>query len=85
MKELTQCEIEIRLSPRLSTASQIFDDVKMGAAVKNFRMDIGANQKLLAAEMGISQAYLCDLECGRRKWSARLYEKMRDGFDKIVK
>jgi predicted transcriptional regulator len=85
VEELTHCEIARRLSSKVKAVSNVFDDAEMGKAVKSFRLDVGVHQKLLAAEMGISQAYLSDLECGRRKWNQRIYEKMRDAFDKILK
>jgi len=45
------------------------------------RISAKVTQKLCAARMGISQAYLCDLEYGNRDWDAELYEK----FKKAIK
>jgi predicted transcriptional regulator len=47
------------------------------------RESLMVTQKGLAAQMGVSPQYLCDLEQGRREWNAALMEKYREGLQAL--
>lgn len=53
------------------------DQKKTGEDKRRERIESGFSQTLVADDMGISAAYLSDLERGRRNWSADLLERFR--------
>ena len=50
------------------------DDYATGRNAANSRKKARIPQKTVAAEMGVTQSYLCDLEHGRKGWSKKLAE-----------
>lgn len=57
------------------------DHVAIGASVRSARLIRRLSQKRLAIEVGITQPYLCDLECGRRKWNDTLFFKVVEALE----
>lgn len=47
------------------------DSAAMGPALRSFRRQAGIRQGIIARDIGVSGAILCDLEYGRRAWSFR--------------
>lgn len=45
---------------------------RQARAYRLLRTRKGLQAKWVAAKMGISRSYLCDLELGRRRWTDRL-------------
>lgn len=45
---------------------------------------IQAHGKALAARVGISEQYLCDLRKGRRKWSPKTLDRVLDALHGIT-
>ncbi len=49
-------------------------------SLAKLRTESGLTLKQVAAKMGISYQYLCDLEHGRRAWNGALFE----AFNRVV-
>lgn len=45
------------------------DDREIGRKMRRRRIEVGLSLRALAARLGLSPAYLSDLETGRRRWS----------------
>ena len=56
------------------TGSQI-KHAKLGRFVKSLRNRRGLSLKAMSRRMGISDAFLCLLENGKRSWTEELYNK----------
>ncbi len=52
--------------------ARVIDHARTGASMRKKRLALGKSLRQTAAAMGISAAYLSDLELGRRNWTARL-------------
>lgn len=59
---------------------RLLDQFRTRTNARKSRLESGKAQKDMAKSMGISAAYLSDLEAGRRDWSEELIEK----FDKAI-
>jgi transcriptional regulator with XRE-family HTH domain len=57
------------------------DNEFTGAAYRKLRMEAGLSQREVAAEVGCSAQYVCDLEKGRRLWNTAMLNR----FDKAFK
>lgn len=51
------------------------DDARIGGQVRTYRLVKHETLSRVAARMGISVAYLSDLERGRRRWSRSLIDR----------
>jgi len=51
------------------------NDAKTGARVREARLDLGISQEEMGKAMGISAAYLSELENGKRAWDKALLDK----------
>ena len=58
------------------------DSEKTGAEISDARGDI--TQAAIAAQMGITASYLCDLEKGRRAWTADLHARACAALKKLA-
>jgi predicted transcriptional regulator len=47
------------------------------------RQDLGIQQKALALEMGISDAYMHELESGSRKWKLKLFNRAKAALERL--
>ena len=48
----------------------VLDDKKIGIEMREARKKAGLSGRAVAARLGLSPAYICDLELGRRSWNA---------------
>lgn len=74
-----------KLKPILDTSDALLDTPKTAAQILKARIDLKISQKALAIEMEISQAYLCDLETGKRRWSLALFNFAKAGMERMIK
>lgn len=61
--------------PKCGGTGEIHDDIVLGMRLRKSRETAGVTLREAAKRMGITPAYLCDLEHGRRSWSVTLQEK----------
>jgi len=54
---------------------------RAGYMLRSVRDANRVSLRRVAKQMGISAAYLCDLELGRRWWSVELVRQYRDGVN----
>ncbi len=66
MKGIPEATIQC---PRCSGAGKIFDDAKIGQALREKRLAKGIQLKKAAQAMHTSPQYLSDIEKGRRHWT----------------
>jgi transcriptional regulator with XRE-family HTH domain len=67
----------LRICPRCGGSGTVLDDKKMGAFMRSIRIKSGLSGRELARRMGVSAAYLSDLELGRRGWNEERRAKYR--------
>jgi hypothetical protein len=60
--------------PKCHGTGKVRDDAELGKQMQDKRKAAGFTLKHVAEGMGVSIGYLCDLEHGRRLWSAKLQE-----------
>jgi len=65
--------------PYCRGTGQIPDDRAVGAEMRRLRERSGKSLRAVAGRLGVSAAYLSDLEQGRRRWSeARIKDFQRE-------
>lgn len=65
----------LRECPRCVGTGYLLDPVATGGLMRAGREQAAVTLRTLAKRMGISAAYLCDLELGRRGWNEGLLEE----------
>lgn len=65
---------------RYSTPEPVIDHAATGAAFRQFRVSQKVSLRQLADLVGISAAYLSDLELGRRQWTV----EKEDAFRRVL-
>lgn len=63
----------------------LLDTKKTAEQFLKVREALGIEQKTLAAEMRVSQPYLCDLEKGKRRWSLALFNYTKAALERLTK
>ena len=58
--------------PRCGGTGEIEDPREQGKRLRDLRVRLGRTLTEVAAAMGLSKAYVSDLELGRRTWRAEL-------------
>lgn len=58
------------------------DHKAVGLEMKKLRNSTGLSQAALGKVMGVSAAYICDLEQGYRNWSEALVARFRKACEK---
>lgn len=71
------------LKPVFDTENALLDTSKTSAMIVNARKEMNIPQKALAMEMGISIAYLSDLESGKRHWKLKLFNRAKSALEKM--
>lgn len=71
--------------PTCSGKGHIPDGWRMGEILRAERKAAWVTAKALAAQMGISPAYLCDMEWGRREISPAKVSQYRQALSKLSK
>lgn len=66
--------------PHCNGTGKIPDDRDMGARKRAERVEAGVSLRMMAYRMGVSPAYLSDLELGRRRWGAKQIERFADAL-----
>jgi predicted transcriptional regulator len=61
------------------------DNIKTGASFRKERLKAGVSLREVARQMGISAAYLSDLERGNRNWTRALANRYERGIIAIPK
>ena len=61
----------------------VIDDEITGQNARNNRIHNKISLRKLAKQLGISAAYLSDLELGRRHWTASLAEKVETAIRQV--
>jgi len=73
-----------KLRPILNSDDVLLDTPATSKAIASIRESFNISQKALAIEMGISQAYLCDLEHAKRRWSLKLFDLAKSSMEKLI-
>ena len=71
------------LQPVPKAGDMLLDSPATGKAVQTVRDALKVSQKALAIEMKISQAYLCDLEHGRRDWTLARFQEAKAALERL--
>jgi predicted transcriptional regulator len=66
-----------KMCPKCGGTGKVIDDKALGRELNKKRMAKGVKLREVAREMKFSASYICDLEKGRRQWSADLEKKYR--------
>ena len=61
--------IRKHICQRCGDSGQIEDDHDIGAKMRSLREENGVTAREMARRLGLSAAYICDLELGRRRWN----------------
>jgi DNA-binding XRE family transcriptional regulator len=61
--------------PRCGGTGKVLDDGAVGAAMRKAREKAGLTGREVARRLGLSAAYVSDLELGRRGWDAARQER----------
>lgn len=69
------------ICPRCSGEGKVDSDKETGTFFRFLRLKKGLLQKDVAAKMGVSPQFVCDLERGRRIWNTAA----RDSYKKALK
>lgn len=60
------------------------DNFKLGAALRKLRESQKASIRDVSAFMGYSAVYICDLELGRRNWTAERVTMYQTALKRLV-
>jgi len=60
------------------------DRVAIGAELREEREKAGVSQTQIARKMGLSCAYICDSEAGRKAWPQKKIARYRGAIREIV-
>jgi len=71
----------MKVCPKCGGTGTIQDDKILGAQLKKKREKAGLPLREVARQMGLSASYICDLEHGRRSWSADLKKRYHGAVD----
>ena len=74
---------ESRVCPRCGGSGKVMDDKKIGALMRDIRKKAGVSLRAVALQLGLSAAYVCDLELGRRGWNAEKRKKYREAVEAL--
>lgn len=72
---------ETRVCPQCGGSGKVMDDKKVGAFMREIRKKAGVSSRAVARQLGLSAAYVCDLELGRRGWNAEKRRQYRDAVE----
>lgn len=72
-----------KLKPIESADDTLLDSEKCAELIIKTRKQLNISQKTLSMEMGITQAYLCDLEKCHRRWSMALFMKAKTAMEAL--
>lgn len=75
----------MRVCEKCGGIGKVQDDKLLGLSLGGKRESMGATLRSLAKIMGYSASYICDLEHGRRRWSAGLEKKYHWALDQYFK
>jgi predicted transcriptional regulator len=67
----------VKPCPKCNGTGKIQDDVLVGKALRKERTEMGLHLREVARRMGLSAAYVSDLEKGRRIWRGELIARYR--------
>ncbi len=74
-----------QMKPIPAGDDSLLDSQATAALVVKTREMIGASQKMLALEMGVTPSYLCDLEKAHRRWSLKLFNSAKEALQRLAK
>lgn len=66
--------------PLCGGSGEVHEDREIGAALQKERIDSGISLRTLGGRLGLSAAYLSDLEHGKRRWNADRVSRFREGL-----
>ncbi len=66
---------DTRPCPKCGGTGRVSDDRVVGAKLRKQRKDHGRSLRSIAKAIGVSAAYLSDLELGNRHWDNELIDK----------
>lgn len=69
-----------RQCPQCGGSGKVCDPAQIGARMREHREAHKLSAREVARRMGFSAMYVCDLEHGRRGWSADLIEKYQEAL-----
>jgi predicted transcriptional regulator len=73
----------LKLKPVFEKDNAPLDTERTAAMILKARQDLGIQQKALALEMGISDAYMHELESGSRKWKLKLFNRAKAALERL--
>jgi DNA-binding XRE family transcriptional regulator len=69
---------QFRIEQNRMGLGSILTQIQTGETVRYRRIELKISQAMLASKLKISQAYLCDLEKGKRNWTNEMVSKINE-------